>query len=77
MTPDDWTLEAQGNVYTAFWQGNPIPGCTWTDTGNIIGQNKNYRTVGFGTDQLAYNNGFNRAIPNAVDNFTAQDAAAA
>ena len=73
VTPDDWTLEAQGNVYTAFWQGNPIPGCTWTDTGNIIGQNKNYRTVGFGTDQLAYNNGFNRAIPNAVDNFTAQD----
>lgn len=75
-SPDDWTLEAVGNVYKGYYQGVFIPGCIWTDTGNIIGQNSNYRTVGFGTDQLAYNNGFSRAIPNAVDNFTASDAVA-
>lgn len=74
VTPDDWTISAVGNVYTAYYQGVAIPGCTWTDTGNIIGQNSNYRTVGFGTDQLAYDNGFSRSIPNAVDNFTATDA---
>ena len=77
VTPDDWTLEAVGNVYTAYHNGDPIPGCTWTDTGGIIGITQNYRSVGFGTDEYFYNLGINQAWPNYIDNFTAQDAAAA
>jgi hypothetical protein len=77
VTPDDWTLEAVGNVYTAYHNGDPVPGCTWTDSTGIVGINKNYRSVGFGTDELFYNFGIDKAWPNYIDNFSAVDQAAA
>ncbi len=77
VNPDDWTLKAVGNVYTAYHNGVEVPGCNWTDSTGIVGINKNYRSVGFGTDMLIYNLGFDRAWPNYIDNFSATDAAAA
>ncbi|CQD15686.1 hypothetical protein BN970_03293 [Mycolicibacterium conceptionense] len=33
---DVFRIEAVGTVYTAYRNGVPIPGCTWTDTGNAV-----------------------------------------
>ncbi|OMB88982.1 hypothetical protein A5741_01030 [Mycolicibacterium conceptionense] len=33
---DTFRIEAVGTVYTAYRNGVPIPGCTWTDTGNAV-----------------------------------------
>lgn len=72
---DRYSIRAVGNVYTAYRNDEPIPGATWTDSGNIVPVGKAWRRTAFGSGSRC-TNGYSHYEPAHIDSFKAADLAA-
>lgn len=72
---DRFSIRAVGNVYTAYRNDDPIPGATWTDSGDVVPVGKAWRRTAFGSGSRV-TSGFNHYEPAHIDSFKAADIAA-
>jgi hypothetical protein len=70
---DTFRIEANGNTYTCYRNDTAIPGASWTDSGNIIPINSNFRSVGYGHGSYKHNAGFSVDTPAGIDEFCGYD----
>ena len=72
---DRFSIRAVGNVYQVYRNDEPIPGATWTDSGNVVPIGKAWRRTAFGSGSRC-TNGYAHFEPAHIDAFKAADLAA-
>ncbi|KRD08563.1 hypothetical protein ASE48_08320 [Mycobacterium sp. Root265] len=65
LPTDQYRLEAVGNTYTVYRNGEPLTDAVWVDSTNIVSVGAAWRRIGFGHTAASWNNGVYRSA--AID----------